>query len=71
MSGINEYGNSYPENKEGEPLYPYGYFKFVSANDNILDIDDDGMLFLFSPGTAAVIIYFVDVTGTKEKEVFV
>ena len=71
VTGINEYGNYYPENEEGERLYPYGYFKFVSANDEIVDIDEDGTLSVFSPGTAAVIIYFVDMTGIKEKELFV
>ncbi len=69
-TGINDYGEFYPENEEGSPLYPYGFFRFVSSNDEIMSIDDNGILTFHKPGSAAIFTYFVDITGQKEKEVF-
>ena len=71
VTGINEYGESYAEDADGNLVYPYGYFKFVTSNDEVVDVDEEGILSFWDDGSASIITYFVDTTGEEEKEVFV
>lgn len=70
-TGVNDYGATNWTNDDGEEIYPYGYFKFVTSNDEVVDIDEEGILSFWDAGSASIITYFVDTTGEEEKEVFV
>jgi hypothetical protein len=52
--------------------YGYGEFSFKSSNDDVLDIDEDGELNFYEPGSAYILIYFTPDTDEEEaKPVFV
>jgi len=71
VTGINNYGEGdKDENKDGV-IYPYGYFKFASSNEDVVEVDGEGELAFWDAGTASIITYFVDTTGEEEKEIFV
>lgn len=73
VTGINDYGRTYwDKDDDGSYDYPYGYFKFVTSNDDVVDLDEDGSNITFwNTGSASIITYFVDTTGEEDKEVFV
>jgi len=70
---------AFVENNRGQKLvtgiteedYGKGYFKFVTSNDDIIDVDDDGVVTFWNKGKASIITYFVDTTGEEDKEIFV
>ena len=39
VTGINNYGTGEKDEKDGEVIYPYGYFKFATSNDDVVDVD--------------------------------
>ena len=71
VSGVNSYGVAYDLDAYGDRVYPYGYFKFVTSNDEVVDVDSEGTLTFWGVGSASIITYFVDTTGEEDKEVFV
>ena len=54
------------EQGEEDGQYPFGHFTFASSKDTVLGVDENGVISVYEPGRASVLVYFVPVDAEDE-----